>query len=69
MDKCPHCGSSDGVYRTFTAIQYYDFNGDPAGCSQDGYENQKTFARCIHCEKKISLNRILKEAALAKMDK
>lgn len=69
MDKCPHCGSDTGVYTTFEGIQYYDFNGDPAGCSLNGVENQRTFAKCIKCDKKISINRILKEVALAKMDK
>ena len=66
MDKCPHCGSIIGVYTTFTGTQYYVFNGDPAGCSLNGIENQRAFARCIKCDRKISMNRILKEAELAK---
>ena len=63
MDKCPHCGSKNGVYTTFTAMQYYDFNGDTAGCSlDDAMENQKVMARCLHCDRKISLVRIAREA-------
>lgn len=62
MDKCPYCGSSAGVYTTFTAIQRYDFNGNPAGCSlDDAIENQRVMARCLHCDKKISLKRIVRE--------
>jgi len=63
MDKCPYCGSTNGVYKTFTAMQYYDFNGNPAGYSlDDAIENQKVMARCLHCHHKISLKRIVKEA-------
>lgn len=63
MDKCPHCGSRNGVYTTFTGIQRYDFNGDPAGCSlDDAMENQWVMARCLHCDRKISLKRIKRES-------
>ena len=63
MDKCPHCGSIKGVYKTFSAIQYYDFSGNPAGYSlDDGIESQKVMVRCLHCDRKISLKRIVKEA-------
>ena len=62
MDKCPHCGSTLGVYKTYTGVQYYNFDGTDAGYYADVSENQKIFARCIKCEKKISLERIRKEA-------
>ena len=63
MDKCPYCGSAKGVYKTYTGMQYYDFDGNAAGYHADDPENQKKFARCIHCDRKISLSRIRKEAA------
>lgn len=63
MDRCPHCGSTNGVYTTFTAMQYYDFNGNPAGYSlDDAMENRRVMARCLHCDKKISFVRIAREA-------
>ena len=62
MDKCPNCGSTLGVYKTYTGVQYYDFDGNDAGYYADVPENQKTFARCIKCQKKISLDRIKREA-------
>lgn len=62
MDKCPHCGSDHGVYKTYTGKQYYDFDGEPAGFYADVPDNQRTFARCINCGKKISLDRIKREA-------
>lgn len=61
MDRCPHCGSDLGVYKTYTGKQYYGFDGEDAGFYADVPENQKVFARCIHCDKKISLVRIKKE--------
>lgn len=64
MDKCPHCGSRHGVYTTFTGMQFYDFNGEPDGYDHETPENQKKFARCRHCDRKISLNRIKREAKL-----
>ena len=62
MDKCPYCGCEDGVYTTYTGKQYYYFDGDPSGFNADVSDNQRVFARCIHCNRKISMKRILKEA-------
>lgn len=63
MDKCPYCGSSSGVERTFTGVQFYDWNGEPAGWLSDiGPENQKIFARCVKCKKRVSMSRILRES-------
>lgn len=69
MDSCPYCGSTLGVYKTYTGMQYYDFKGEAAGFHADVQENQKVFARCIHCERKISLNRIMREAENGGTDK
>lgn len=63
MDKCPHCGSMMGVYRTYTGVQYYDWNGEPAGFQEDPNEAQSVFVRCISCNRKISMRRILKGGA------
>lgn len=60
MNKCPYCGSSDGVYTTFVGIQYYQFNGEPDGHSTD--TNESKFAKCRRCGRRILLKRILDEA-------
>lgn len=67
MDRCPHCGSEDGVYTTYTGIQQYSWKGEPNGYFQDVAENETKFAKCVHCGRKVSMNRILKESALARL--
>lgn len=59
MDRCPYCGSKGGVYKTYTGVQYYYWDGEPAGYSNDTPDNQITFARCVKCKKRISMKRIL----------
>lgn len=63
MKKCPKCGSDKGVFTTFTGTQYYKWNGEPNGYS-DNIERESKFARCVVCNHKISMNRILKESEL-----
>lgn len=63
MDRCPYCKSENGVYTTFVGIQHYDFSGNPCGYDVESFDEQKKFARCLHCDRKISLIRIKKEAA------
>ena len=53
MDKCPYCGSDDGVFTTYTGTQYYDWNGEPCGYDNDVSDNQIKFARCIKCNRKV----------------
>lgn len=59
MDKCPYCGSDKGVYTKFVGFQYYLWNGEPQGYS-DG-ENESMYAKCVNCNRRISLKRILNE--------
>ena len=61
MNNCPYCGSKHGVYTTYTGRQYYNWNGELAGYDTDETEDQRFFARCVQCNKKISLQRILKD--------
>lgn len=63
MNKCPYCGSDKGVFTTFTGTQYYKWNGETNGYS-DFAETESKFARCISCNRKISMNRIQKESVL-----
>ncbi len=62
MVKCPYCGSEDGVYRTYTGIQYYFWDGEPCGFNADCSDDQTVFARCVKCNRKVSMRRILREA-------
>lgn len=62
MERCPYCGSEDGVYTTYTGRQYYFWDGEPSGFNADVPDNQTTFARCVKCQRRISMRRILKEA-------
>ena len=47
MEKCPYCGSEDGVFTTYTGKQYYYWNGEPCGYNADVPDNQRKFVRCI----------------------
>lgn len=58
MDKCPYCGFDGGVYTTYTGKQYYDWDGEPCGYNSDVSENQRKFARCVKCNKKIAIKRL-----------
>lgn len=58
MDKCPYCGSDDGVFTTYTGTQYYDWNGEPCGYDNDVSDNQIKFARCIKCNRKIAKKKL-----------
>lgn len=59
MKKCPYCGSNEGVFVTFIGIQYYTWEGEPNGYSTDTVTESK-FAKCVKCEHKILMNKILK---------
>lgn len=61
MKRCPHCGDDGGVYRTYTGAQYYFWNGKPSGFDADVSDDQTTYARCVRCNRKISMKRILRE--------
>lgn len=61
MQRCPYCGSEDGVFTTYTGKQFYFWNGEPAGYNEDVPENQHKFARCISCERKVMLSRLAEE--------
>lgn len=58
MERCPHCGSEDGVFTTYTGTQFYYWDGEPAGYNADVPENQRKFAKCIACKRKIMLSRL-----------
>lgn len=58
MEKCPYCGSEDGVFTTYTGKQYYYWNGEPCGYNADVSDNQRKFVRCINCKRKISMKRL-----------
>ncbi len=58
MEKCPYCGSEDGVFTTYTGKQYYYWNGEPCGYNADVPDNQRKFVRCINCKRKISMKRL-----------
>lgn len=58
MVKCPYCGSTDGVYTTYTGRQFYTWDGEPLGYDSDVYENQRKFARCVKCDRKIGIKRL-----------
>lgn len=60
MDKCPYCGSDKGVSTVFTAFQYYSWNGESQGYSD--LENESSFAKCLSCNRRISMKRILRES-------
>lgn len=66
MERCPYCGSENGVYKTYTGTQYYYWDGEPAGFSDDVPERQTTFARCVKCKKRISMKRILESNEVIK---
>lgn len=61
MEKCPYCGSEDGVFTTYTGKQYYYWNGEPCGYNADVPDNQRKFVRCINCKRKISMKRLQTE--------
>lgn len=63
MNKCPYCGSNDGVYTTNTGRQFYTWDGEPCGYDLDVSENQRKFARCVKCGRKIAINRLESSAA------
>lgn len=58
MDKCPYCGSNSGVYTTYTGRQFYYWDGEPCGYDSDVPENQNKFARCVNCNRKISIRKL-----------
>ena len=58
MEVCPYCGDDGGVYRTYTGVQYYFWDGEPSGFNADCSDNQTKYARCISCNRRISMKRI-----------
>lgn len=62
MDKCPYCGSDKGVSTKFTGFQYYSWDGEPQGYSD--LENENVIAKCVSCNRRISMKRILKQNEL-----
>ena len=61
MQRCPYCGSEDGVFTTYTGRHFYFWDGRPAGYNADVPENQRKFARCLSCKRKVKLSRLEKE--------
>ena len=57
IEKCPHCGSTDGVYskEVMRYDQYYDYNGEEIGSSEGiSWKYRKTTPLyCIDCHKRI----------------
>lgn len=55
LDKCPYCGSSEGLYTTFTGMQMYDFHGNTNGFSEDSFAfSESDLMRCINCGKSVT---------------
>lgn len=58
MDKCPYCGSGDGLFsKELTRYeQYYKFDGEPDGYSEfDNIVRRKsTPLYCICCGKRVT---------------
>lgn len=54
---CPNCGSNKGIYTTIKVVQYYDWNGEPAGYSDD-YEDENRYAKCMNCGKRFLLKKV-----------
>lgn len=42
---CPYCGSTAGVFSKVTVQQFYTFQGEPDGVSEDGQETDSIFCR------------------------
>lgn len=65
MDKCPHCGSDDGLFSKEVAKydQYYNFDGSPSGYSDlDRIVKRKgTPLYCVYCGKKVTTLEKLEE--------
>lgn len=62
MNKCPYCGSKHGVYTTFIGVQYYSWNGEPCGYNEDTTDKQSVYARCLKCNRRVSMKRIIADA-------
>lgn len=64
MKCCPHCGSSSGLAREFTGVQYYDWSGEPTGYDVNASENQSVYVCCVSCGRRFSLGRIKRNAGV-----
>lgn len=60
MERCPYCNSDKGISVVFKGLQYYSWDGNPNGYSTDEISESK-FARCLSCDRKISMKRIQKK--------
>ena len=63
MQRCPYCGSEDGVFTTYTGRQFYFWDGKPAGYNADVLENQRKLVRWLSCKRKVELSRLAEEDA------
>lgn len=61
MEKCPHCGSENGAYTTYTGKQYYDWDGEPCGFNADVPDNQRAYVRCVDCGKRVAKARLVRK--------
>lgn len=59
MNQCPYCGDTLGIRVPFTADQYYNWDGSPAGYS-GGCDERKT-GHCLKCGHAIRMMRVFKE--------
>lgn len=50
-DKCPYCGSKEGLYISYETTEYYDFKGNLVEKSDD--KKDKSPYRCIDCDNVI----------------
>lgn len=58
MEKCPYCGSENGVFTTYKGKQYYYWNGEPCGYNANVSDNQRNLVPCIICKRKLSMKRL-----------
>ena len=62
LKRCPYCGSSEGLYSTFTGMQMYDFRGNTKGFSEDAFGfSESDLLRCIKCGESVTKRSWLKE--------
>lgn len=58
MDKCPHCGDTSGVYRTYKTRQTYSWSGQPIWSGDVDSIDQKKYAYCSNCNRRVAIRKI-----------
>ncbi|CUO97070.1 Uncharacterised protein [Anaerostipes hadrus] len=55
ITKCPHCGSSDGLYNDFNVSgrEFYKFNGKEDGEDITSLYRHNKYMVCVNCRKHV----------------